>query len=206
MYDLIDTQTLLPALEVNTMEFGDQLKKYRADNKISQEELAAVLGTSKQVISRYENKQRYPRLSTALLYSDKLSISLLEGSADAWSTTQEFAKRLQQALDNNDMRPTDLAKKTGIGKSDISSYLSGRYKPKQDNVYTMAKALNVDEAWLMGWSDDPGPIMPGAMKLRASITQTLQEITQTIEGLQMQIDKLRAVFQETERRRQIWTD
>ena len=36
------------------MTFGDKLKKYREEHGISQEQLGAILGTSKQVISRYE--------------------------------------------------------------------------------------------------------------------------------------------------------
>ena len=48
------------------------------------------------------------------------------------------------------MRQIDLANKTGISKGALSSYISGRYVPKQNNIYLIAKALNVNEAWLMG--------------------------------------------------------
>ena len=44
------------------MEFGDILKQLRQERGLSQEELAARLGTTKQVISRYETKKRIPRL------------------------------------------------------------------------------------------------------------------------------------------------
>ena len=43
-----------------------------------------------------------------------------------------------------------MSEKTGIDKSKISSYMSGRYKAKQDGIYLLAKSLNVSEAWLMG--------------------------------------------------------
>jgi len=33
----------------------------------------------------------------------------------------------------------------------ISQYASGVRHPKQDNIYILAKALNVDEGWLMGY-------------------------------------------------------
>ena len=49
-----------------------------------------------------------------------------------------------------DIRQADLVKKTGISKGALSSYISGRYVPKQNNVYLIAKALDVSEAWLMG--------------------------------------------------------
>lgn len=32
----------------------------------------------------------------------------------------------------------------------LSSYISGKYEPKQTNIYKIAKALDVNEAWLMG--------------------------------------------------------
>lgn len=61
-----------------------------------------------------------------------------------------FSTRLKQGLEARNMKATDLSKLTGIGKSSISDWLSGRYEAKQDKVYIIAKVLNVDEAWLMG--------------------------------------------------------
>lgn len=63
------------------------------------------------------------------------------------STTSE---RLRQALSLRNMKQSELSERTGIGKSSISTYLSGAYLPKQRNIYKMAQVLDVDEAWLMG--------------------------------------------------------
>nr|DAT46008.1 MAG TPA: Repressor protein CI [Caudoviricetes sp.] len=65
-----------------------------------------------------------------------------------------ISDRLKKALEIRDMTQADLVKKTGIGKSSISTYLSGSYEPKQKNTYKLAKALNVNEAWLMGYDVD----------------------------------------------------
>lgn len=62
-----------------------------------------------------------------------------------------IANRIQKALDIRNMKQADLVKLTGIGKSSISTYLSGEYEPKQKNIYKIAKALNVSESWLMGY-------------------------------------------------------
>ena len=62
-----------------------------------------------------------------------------------------IANRLKQALEMRNMKQADLVYLTGIGKSSISSYLSGDYEPKQKNLYRLAKALDVNEAWLMGY-------------------------------------------------------
>lgn len=67
------------------MEFGDILKQLRKERGLSQDELAALLGTTKQVLSRYETKKRVPRLSVVSDYAQKLGIplSMLSGeSAD----------------------------------------------------------------------------------------------------------------------------
>lgn len=50
-----------------------------------------------------------------------------------------------------EMKQSELVEKTGIDKGQMSSYLAGRYKPKQTNLNLIAKALSVDEAWLMGY-------------------------------------------------------
>lgn len=66
-----------------------------------------------------------------------------------------IASRLRAALELRGMKQAELVELTGIGKSSISTYLRGSYIPKQKNIYKMAKALNVNEAWLMGEDVDP---------------------------------------------------
>ena len=55
------------------------------------------------------------------------------------------ATRLRIALGRAGIKQVELSEKTGIPKSAISQYLSGKVKPKQDKVYLMAKALDVSE-------------------------------------------------------------
>ena len=66
-----------------------------------------------------------------------------------------IASRLRAALELRGMKQAELVELTGIGISSISTYLRGSYIPKQKNIYKMAKALNVNEAWLMGEDVDP---------------------------------------------------
>jgi transcriptional regulator with XRE-family HTH domain len=56
--------------------FGDRLRQIRKEQGLSQEELAKMLGTSKQVLSRYETNQRAPKISIASEYAKKLDVSL----------------------------------------------------------------------------------------------------------------------------------
>lgn len=61
-----------------------------------------------------------------------------------------ISERIKKGLQIRNMKQADLVALTGIGKSSISTYISGEYEPKQRNIYKIAKALNVNEAWLMG--------------------------------------------------------
>lgn len=62
-----------------------------------------------------------------------------------------FAERFTEALQKRNKKQSDIVALTGIGKSSISTYLTGEYEPKQKNTYKIAKALNVSETWLMGY-------------------------------------------------------
>lgn len=62
-----------------------------------------------------------------------------------------FSERLQQGLELTNTKPAELSRLTGISKSSISHYLKGDWEGKQDAVYKIARALNVSEAWLMGF-------------------------------------------------------
>ena len=61
------------------------------------------------------------------------------------------SKRIAEALKIKGMKQSELCKLAKVPKSSLSLYLSGAYEPKQDRVYDMALALNVSEAWLMGY-------------------------------------------------------
>ena len=57
------------------MNFGTKLKYLRTQREWSQEQMANFLGTSKQVISRYENSQTTPKIDVAAKYASKLGVS-----------------------------------------------------------------------------------------------------------------------------------
>lgn len=60
------------------------------------------------------------------------------------------ANRLKEAMLIKGLRQSDLSEKTGIVKSAISQYLSGKVTPKQDKIFLLSEALSVSPAWLMG--------------------------------------------------------
>ena len=63
---------------------------------------------------------------------------------------ESISSRIQKAMDLRELRQADLVNRTGINKGALSCYISGRYQPKQNNIYLLAKALDVNVEWLMG--------------------------------------------------------
>ena len=64
---------------------------------------------------------------------------------------ESCAKRIRKALSIRNMTQSELCRRTKIATSAMSEYIKGLYDPKQDKIYIMAQALNVDPVWLMGF-------------------------------------------------------
>lgn len=64
---------------------------------------------------------------------------------------KEIKDRLREAMERRGFRAVDLVERTGIPKGTISYYLTGHTKPKADRLYLLAQALDVSEAWLLGF-------------------------------------------------------
>lgn len=58
------------------MEFSKQIKKYRLESKLSQDELAEKVFVTRQTISNWENGKNYPDVKSLLLLSSLFHISL----------------------------------------------------------------------------------------------------------------------------------
>ena len=91
-----------------------------------------------------------------------------------------ISERLKAAMEYADTRQTELSQRTGIDRSAISSYLTGRYAPKQDNILKIARVLGVSEVWLMGYdvpmrknTDLPADILPPPSTHRVPILGTI---------------------------------
>ena len=62
--------------EDDIMSFGENLQTIRRKNQLSQEELAEMLGVSRQAVSKWELGEGYPEVDRLLILSKKLNISL----------------------------------------------------------------------------------------------------------------------------------
>lgn len=66
-------------------EFGENLRKLRKERKLSMDALAEKAGTSKQVLSRYENGERVPKISMVKKLADALGVSVSELSGEVYN-------------------------------------------------------------------------------------------------------------------------
>ena len=98
------------------------------------------------------------------------------------------ADRIKRGLKIKGMKQAELCQITKIPKSAISQYISGAFEPKQDRIYLIAKALNVSEAWLMGFD------VPMERQEKKSISH---EETELSEGEKILLDLYNRVSDET---------
>lgn len=68
--------------------------------------------------------------------------------------------RLKQIMTEQHLRQVDILERAKpyldkynvkLGRNDISQYVSGKVEPRQDKLTVLGLALNVNEAWLMGY-------------------------------------------------------
>ena len=67
------------------------------------------------------------------------------------NVTESCSIRIKKALSIRGMKQSEICEKTKIPKSALSEYISGAYEPKQDRLFLIAQALDVDPVWLMGF-------------------------------------------------------
>jgi transcriptional regulator with XRE-family HTH domain len=65
---------------------------------------------------------------------------------------KDFGRRLKEAMEIRGMKQSELSQIAKIDKGSLSSYISGRYMPRSENMKLIAETLDINEAWLAGYS------------------------------------------------------
>ena len=96
----------------------------------------------------------------------------------------DIKERIKQGLEIREITQTQLAARANIDKGQLSSYISGKYKPRQNNIDAIASALNVSEAWLMGF-DVPMERVTNKVETNQSVPKSVEckEILEVCEQL-----------------------
>ncbi len=70
------------------------------------------------------------------------------------------SERLKEIMAKRNLKQVDILRacepycqkyNIKLGRNDLSQYISGKVQPGQDKLTILAKALNVNEVWLMGY-------------------------------------------------------
>jgi len=95
------------------------------------------------------------------------------------------ADRLKQIIEERNIKQIDIVKaaepiceKYGLrlGRSDLSQYISGKVEPGQEKLAILGEALNVNEAWLMGYDIQRTPFVKAKNNNSEIIQQKLDMI------------------------------
>lgn len=67
---------------------------------------------------------------------------------------ENFEKRLEKALSLRNISQSELARKLNIHRATVNNYISGKHEPSRDRIDEIAKCLNVNPTWLLGYDVD----------------------------------------------------
>lgn len=146
--------------EETPVDFGTRLRQIRKELGENQDQFAARIGTSKQVLSRYEKGQRIPKISLLEKYAKSLNVSVdyLMGSGDQEDAflsvctqgTKPFYKIfIEVTYDEMGLDIPALVKITGLTDRQIRTIIFRRMKEAPLPIaLQLSRTLNVPlEVW-----------------------------------------------------------
>lgn len=95
-------------------------------------------------------------------------------STNNYNKVASTADRLREAMADAGKTQADLMRETGLDRGAISSYLKGKYEPKQLAVSKMALVLGVAEMWL--WGYDVPKQRPADQKKNDNLAQVVAKL------------------------------
>lgn len=141
------------------MSFADNLKSIRKERHISQEELAEIMGVSRQAVSKWEQGSGYPEVEKLIVLTKELNVSL-----DYLMLGEKEPAQNSRNLSNHMIVPTGkITIKSYDGKSIVNCYkvLASHvmYRAKNDEPKYWLIGVNSGAFWgeksiVLGWYAD----------------------------------------------------
>lgn len=138
------------------MSFADNLQAIRKENHLSQEELAEMIGVSRQAISKWEQGSGYPETEKLLVLSQELNVSL-----DYLMLGEKGNNKAENSIKQNVILPTGkITIKSFDGSTIVNCYkvLASRvmYKAREDEPHYWLIGVNNGKLWgeksiVLGW-------------------------------------------------------
>ena len=136
------------------MLFGEKLKFLRAYKGMTQQQLADLLGTTKQTISRYEATEREPNLRTVTEYAEKLGVPLLALIDNGCPVIRTDI--LKQERDRLNLDKGTFAASLGISEERYCGIEAGTIMPYIEELTNIANVIcySIDELISNVWQPD----------------------------------------------------
>lgn len=166
--------------------FGERLRAVRKESQMTQSEFAEILGTSKQVISRYEKDQAEPTIRVVQRFAEKLQVSveyLVKGN-EYDLLCDEVCGNLQGkpfykvfidvVYKGMGLEPADIAKITGLPIYQVKSIVwhRMRYAPL-DLAMQLSRTLNVPvDVWTGNANLEQTELSDGAREIARAYDDT----------------------------------
>ncbi len=183
--------------------FKDRLKELRKSNGYSMDDLCQIYNKqfngrmNKSTLSRYENGLQEPLFTVVKNLASIFNVSVDSLSSDEvkYMSTSEKLKNRRKELG---LTMLEIAQKVGVSEATVSRWESGDIaNMRRDKIASLANALNVTPAYIMGWDEKIPPekseeIEEGIVLHRDGKTSTYRmskDKLKTIEALLEQLDE-----------------
>ena len=168
----------LPEIDLHFTSFGERLRELRKGKGLSQDEFAKMLGTSKQILSRYELGQRSPKIEQVSKYAEKLKVSVdyLLGDSEAEAMYSEMCGELQgkpfyeifrDITIEMGLNISDIVRITGLTDKQVRTIIIRRMKDAPLPIaMQLSETLNVPlEVWAGGKAYMPSELSANAYEV-----------------------------------------
>ncbi len=175
----------LPDVDIHYTTFGERLRQIRKEHNLSQEALAQKLGTTKQMLCRYELNQRSPRIEQVQKYAEKLHVPIdyLLGDTEAeaitkvfWTEKREkpFYKIFIDVTVEMGLDIPGIVRVTGLTDPQVRTIIMRRMKiAPLDLAIQLSETLNVPlETWLGIAEYKPGEVSVDAYEVARAYDKT----------------------------------
>lgn len=139
--------------------FGQKVKCVRQSLGFTQEELATLLHTTKQVVSRYESGMRVPKISTALGFAQALLVPV-DYLVDESIPVEQYHKDTKKAnltaikieRERQGISVEAFSRATSISISKLNAIDNGTADPTASELCSISDALHLSIDYLLGRS------------------------------------------------------
>nr|DAW52972.1 MAG TPA: helix-turn-helix domain protein [Caudoviricetes sp.] len=140
------------------MIFGEKIKFLRDYKKMTQQQFADLLGTTKQTISRYESTEREPNLRTVIEYANKLDVPVLALVDNGVPIIRTDVIKRERA--NTNSSQAKFAASLGIPADRYAQIEDGKIMPTVEELKRIADVICyslddlISNTWLLDTSDE----------------------------------------------------